>query len=187
MRRYIVPVILWTVAIMSGAMALLRELYSMYSGQLPARPLFWSCLRIAFGASLLLLWVREHQTTNRLEAVLRLASTRPARAPEVQARYDHARQFIQAADANTRALLRELQTHGQITFRQIGASSHLPNGMVQAQAMPLLIVSVEAGIVSRTDSDGAPYSTTFTLAQPVRPFFEELLHEIQAGVIAADH
>jgi hypothetical protein len=62
--RYPVLVLLWMVALMSGVLSIARELYGMYSGQLPPRSLFWSCAWIAFVVSAAILWVIEHRSTN---------------------------------------------------------------------------------------------------------------------------
>jgi hypothetical protein len=79
--RYPVLVILWVVALMSGVLSIVREVYTMYSGQLPAKPLFWSCIRLAFMLSAAILWFLEHK--GRLEADARADLGKPQFALEV--------------------------------------------------------------------------------------------------------
>jgi hypothetical protein len=63
---------------MSGALSLLREAYTIYSGQLPARPLFWACTRIAFVVSAAILWGLEHRTVRELREEIVGAKQTPA-------------------------------------------------------------------------------------------------------------
>jgi hypothetical protein len=79
--RYPLLVIVWVVALMSGALSIVREIYTMYSGQLPAKPLFWSCARLAFIFSAAILWYLERK--GRLEADARVDQGRPHFAFEV--------------------------------------------------------------------------------------------------------
>jgi len=58
---------------------LARELYGMYSGQLPPRSLFWSCTWIAFVVSAAILWVIEHRSTKALRTELDQLKLTPAK------------------------------------------------------------------------------------------------------------
>jgi hypothetical protein len=48
-------------ALMSGALSVFREVYGLYSGVVPARSLFWSCMYLAFVISATVLWMLEHK------------------------------------------------------------------------------------------------------------------------------
>jgi hypothetical protein len=49
-----------TVALMSGSLSLVREVYFFSSGILPPRSVFWTCAWIAFVISAALAWGQEH-------------------------------------------------------------------------------------------------------------------------------
>lgn len=73
--RFLLLLVLWAVALMSGSFSIFRELYGIYSGTIPARSLFWSCSLIAFVVSAGILWVVEHGEKNSLKK--RLESLKP--------------------------------------------------------------------------------------------------------------
>ena len=73
--QYPLSVLLWVVALMSGGFSIFRELYGIYSGTLPARSLFWSCVWIAFVVSAAILWAMEHKAKE--EAEKKLTDLRP--------------------------------------------------------------------------------------------------------------
>jgi hypothetical protein len=56
------------VALMSGIFSLYRELYGYYSGHLPPRNLFWSCVLMALIISSTVAWWQEHAEVVRLKA-----------------------------------------------------------------------------------------------------------------------
>lgn len=76
--RYPLLIILWVVSLMSGVLSLLRETYTIYSGQLPAKPLFWSCTMVAFIVSAAILWGIEHRTVRQLREEILGARLTPA-------------------------------------------------------------------------------------------------------------
>lgn len=73
--KYPLLVVLWMVALMSGALSIFREVYGLYSGVIPARSLFWSCAWVAFVFSAAISWVIEHK--EKLEAEKRADTGRP--------------------------------------------------------------------------------------------------------------
>lgn len=66
LRQFAASLFLWlkwlplTVALMSGAFSLYRELYGLYVGVIPPKSLFWECMLIAFIISSAIAWVQEH-------------------------------------------------------------------------------------------------------------------------------
>lgn len=65
--RYPLLLILWLVALMSGAFSIFREVYGIYSGVIPPRSLFWSCTWIAFVVSAAILWCLEYREKKSLK------------------------------------------------------------------------------------------------------------------------
>jgi hypothetical protein len=59
--KYPLLIVVWMIALMSGILSIAREVYGLYSGTLPARSLFWSCVWIAFVVSAAILWAIEHK------------------------------------------------------------------------------------------------------------------------------
>ena len=70
MLRNTFKLVLFMVALMSGILSLVRELYGMYAGNLPPRNLFWSCTLIAFVISSFILWWRENKARTTAEKAL---------------------------------------------------------------------------------------------------------------------
>ena len=59
---YIFKFILWSIAIMSGSLAIFREALSIFApNKAPSRSVFWNCVIIAFIISVSILWYLEHQ------------------------------------------------------------------------------------------------------------------------------
>jgi hypothetical protein len=74
--RHALSVIALVVALMSGILSLAREfLLFQYPTKFHEPPLFWACLRIAFGISLVGLWFDEHKKRSELEKSLKLGSS----------------------------------------------------------------------------------------------------------------
>jgi hypothetical protein len=70
--------ILFMVALMSGILSLVRELYGMYAGNLPPRNLFWSCALIAFIiSSFILLWGENKARKKAEKALAAIENARP--------------------------------------------------------------------------------------------------------------
>jgi hypothetical protein len=66
--RRILTVFAVVIALMSGILSLVREfLLFEYPTKFQEPPLFWACLRIAFGVSLIALWYEERQKRLSLE------------------------------------------------------------------------------------------------------------------------
>jgi hypothetical protein len=60
-------VIVWIVVLLTGALAIVREVQIMYwPTALPPRRIFWSFVRIAFVIAAALLWSDEHQRVTQL-------------------------------------------------------------------------------------------------------------------------
>jgi hypothetical protein len=75
--RYVFKLLVWVILLMSGILSLVREVYGMYYGVLPPPNLFWSCVRIAFGISaLILIW---QQVTAKRKIEQRLVAIEEAR------------------------------------------------------------------------------------------------------------
>lgn len=69
--RYILNILLWMVALMSGILSLARELLLIYRGeQVQQRSLFWNCVIIAFVISAGILYFLEHQRATEAETKL---------------------------------------------------------------------------------------------------------------------
>jgi hypothetical protein len=69
--RYILEFLLWAVALMSGVLAILREVLAVfYPNYVSARSLFWNCVIIAFIISAAILWGMEHKKVNDLTTKL---------------------------------------------------------------------------------------------------------------------
>jgi hypothetical protein len=66
--RHALAIVALVVAVMSGALSLVREyLLFQYPTKFQEPPLFWASLRIAFGISLIYLWHEERQKRLALE------------------------------------------------------------------------------------------------------------------------
>lgn len=61
MLEYLLHLLLWVVALMTGFLSILRELLSIYRPKQGPRSLFWNCIIIAFVISASILWFIEHQ------------------------------------------------------------------------------------------------------------------------------
>ena len=78
MLRYPVKLIIIMVALMSGSLSLLRELYGMYRGTLPQPNLFWMCTGAAFVISACMLLWEEYTARKKAEKSLAdIMNTRP--------------------------------------------------------------------------------------------------------------
>jgi hypothetical protein len=76
--RHAFTVIALVVALMSGILSLVREfLLFQYPNRFQEPPLFWACLRIAFGISLIFLWYEERQQRLALEKQLQKPPVKP--------------------------------------------------------------------------------------------------------------
>jgi hypothetical protein len=60
--RHAFTVVALVVALMSGVLSVFREfLIFQFPTRFQEAPLFWACLRVAFGISLIYLWYEERQ------------------------------------------------------------------------------------------------------------------------------
>ncbi len=60
--QYVLRIVLWAVAIMSGSLAILRESLAIFApGRVQQRSLFWSCVIVAYVISAAVLWYVEHK------------------------------------------------------------------------------------------------------------------------------
>jgi hypothetical protein len=76
--RHAFTVVALVVALMSGILSLMREfLLFQYPNRFQEAPLFWACLRIAFGISLIFLWYEERQQRLALEKQLQKPPEKP--------------------------------------------------------------------------------------------------------------
>lgn len=81
--RHAITVVAFVVALMSGILSLLREfLLFQYPTKFQEPPLFWGCLRVAFGVSLVALWHEERKKRLTAEE-LNNATPTPAAVPRV--------------------------------------------------------------------------------------------------------
>jgi len=106
--RHAFAVVVLVVALMSGILSLIREfLLFQYPNKFQEPPLFWGCLRIAFGISLVFFWYEERRkrvllekslaptpslkekVLNLSQSILEFAYARSAAAPQIttSARY----------------------------------------------------------------------------------------------------
>lgn len=85
--RHAITIVTVVVALMSGILSLLREfLLFQYPTKFQESPLFWACLRIAFGVSLLALWYEERKKRIAAEDLNRVKSP-PTVAPRVEVHF----------------------------------------------------------------------------------------------------
>lgn len=69
--RYLLRLVLWVVALMTGVLSIMRELLGIYRpDEYQTRSLFWNCVIIAFIISAAILWFIEHQKAANLEKQL---------------------------------------------------------------------------------------------------------------------
>ena len=81
--RYVCLFAVWSVAVMTGILSLLREALSIFAPDLaPPRSLFWNCVIIAFVISASILWYLEHKKVTKshpsLTAKFDFITTAPA-------------------------------------------------------------------------------------------------------------
>ena len=78
MLRNTIKLVLFVVALMSGILSLVRELYGMYAGNRPPRNLFWLCLLLAFiVSSFILLWEENKARKKAEKALADIENARP--------------------------------------------------------------------------------------------------------------
>lgn len=70
MLRYLLKFVVFVVALMSGILSIVRELYGLYHGALPPQNLFWSCTWIAFVVSAGILIRQEYTARRKAEKAL---------------------------------------------------------------------------------------------------------------------
>ena len=64
--QYLLSMLLWGVALMSGILSIVREVLSIFFPKIvPQRSLFWNCVFIAFIISAAILWFIEHQKVEK--------------------------------------------------------------------------------------------------------------------------
>jgi hypothetical protein len=69
--QYILEMLIWAVALMSGILSILREALAIFApDKAPQRSLFWNCVIIAFIISAAILWEMEHKKVNDLTTKL---------------------------------------------------------------------------------------------------------------------
>jgi hypothetical protein len=118
---YWLKIVPLTIAIMSGALSIIREAYGMFAAKpIDPRSIFWECARIAFMLSAGIVWWQQRQIIQRLENAGRDALARKRPGDEYKELQVH--KWLECYTPEGRNFLRWLLHHGAAFVSEFGRS-----------------------------------------------------------------